>query len=313
MPTDDWGPVLRMLEALGLVAVVAVPGGLLGWRFGRRTDPDALPAPSTDNPAHGVAFLTAFLGYQMAVSAFGRLVGVPHWLGVPPETDAGGVWRSAFGSLLTAPVVLVGWLGFRGGWHRPSARLVAVGVAGWLLVSLPVYAVNSAAERASTAAGVGPRPHPLAAADLPAGVAPALVLLAAVCVATAFAEEVLFRGLLLGPLVRRPEYNLLPAGLGVAFAWLTTPDTPAQLPAVGWAVLLGGGLVVVRRRPRTAAVWSTSLFFAAVHSNVWPSPVPLFLLGLALGAVAVRTGGVLAGTVLHGLFNAVSLVCLLRG
>ena len=50
-----------------------------------------------------------------------------------------------------------------------------------------------------------------------------------------------------------------------------------------------------------------------VHASVWPSPVPLFLLGLALGAVAVRTGGVLAGTVLHGLFNAVSLVYLLRG
>jgi len=50
-----------------------------------------------------------------------------------------------------------------------------------------------------------------------------------------------------------------------------------------------------------------------VHSSVWPSPIPLFVLGLGLGWLAMRTRGVFVPVIVHGLFNAVSAVFVLRG
>jgi membrane protease YdiL (CAAX protease family) len=64
-------------------------------------------------------------------------------------------------------------------------------------------------------------------------------------------------------------------------------------------------------RSRVAvAVYATALFFAAAHSSVWPTPVPLFVLGLALGLLYHRTQSLVAPVVLHGLFNAVGCVIL---
>ncbi|MBX9580524.1 MAG: CPBP family intramembrane metalloprotease, partial [Gemmataceae bacterium] len=81
------------------------------------------------------------------------------------------------------------------------------------------------------------------------------------------------------------------------------------LPA-GWAALRQ----VVRRKRRTVgAVYASAALFAEVHSAVWPSPIPLFVLGLGLGWLAVRTRGVLAPAVVHGLFNLVSVLYVLRG
>jgi membrane protease YdiL (CAAX protease family) len=47
--------------------------------------------------------------------------------------------------------------------------------------------------------------------------------------------------------------------------------------------------------------------------TTWPNPVPLFVLGLGLGWLAVRTNGVLVPILVHALFNAVSAVFLLPG
>jgi CNT family concentrative nucleoside transporter len=48
-------------------------------------------------------------------------------------------------------------------------------------------------------------------------------------------------------------------------------------------------------------VYASAALFAVVHSAIWPSPIPLFLLGLGLGWLAVRTRGVLAPAIVHGL------------
>jgi membrane protease YdiL (CAAX protease family) len=61
-----------------------------------------------------------------------------------------------------------------------------------------------------------------------------------------------------------------------------------------------------------SAIWATAMLFAALHSGVWPSPIPLFVLGLGLGYVAWRTRSILAPILIHGMFNAVSLIALLR-
>jgi membrane protease YdiL (CAAX protease family) len=88
-------------------------------------------------------------------------------------------------------------------------------------------------------------------------------------------------------------------------------------PVIFAGVLTLGLAVVwftVRRGKRhVRGVYASAALFALVHSAIWPSPIPLFVLGLGLGWLAVRTRGFLAPAIVHGLFNAVSAVFVLRG
>lgn len=53
------------------------------------------------------------------------------------------------------------------------------------------------------------------------------------------------------------------------------------------------------------AVFGTALLFGMLHVGVWPTPIPLFVLGLGLGWLAWRTQSLVGPIVLHALFNAV--------
>lgn len=64
------------------------------------------------------------------------------------------------------------------------------------------------------------------------------------------------------------------------------------------------------RKNALLAILGSSMIFAAFHSMVWPSPIPLFFLGLGLGYLAYRTQNLLPGIVLHGLFNTLACVVL---
>lgn len=59
------------------------------------------------------------------------------------------------------------------------------------------------------------------------------------------------------------------------------------------------------------AIFGSAMIFAVFHSMVWPSPIPLFVLGLGLGLLAYRTQSLLAGIVLHSLFNTVACIVLI--
>jgi membrane protease YdiL (CAAX protease family) len=76
---------------------------------------------------------------------------------------------------------------------------------------------------------------------------------------------------------------------------------------VRWAPLGLGDVDAAR------AIYATALCWAMLHSAVWPSPVPLFFLGLGLGWLAYRTQNLLGPVVLHGLFNATACVQILWG
>src|SRR5207302_1855546 len=98
---------------------------------------------------------------------------------------------------------------------------------------------------------------------------------------------------------------------------LTALQTEWRTGPVAFAGVLALGLGVLWRFTRTGArraraVYATAALFAVVHSGVWPSPVPLFVLGLGLGWLAVRTNGILVPVIVHGLFNAVSATFVLR-
>jgi membrane protease YdiL (CAAX protease family) len=61
------------------------------------------------------------------------------------------------------------------------------------------------------------------------------------------------------------------------------------------------------------AIYGSAMLFAAFHSLVWPSPIPLFLIGIVLGFLAFRTQSLLPGIILHGLFNTVACFVLWLG
>jgi membrane protease YdiL (CAAX protease family) len=59
------------------------------------------------------------------------------------------------------------------------------------------------------------------------------------------------------------------------------------------------------------ALFGTALLFAMRHANVWPTPIPLFVLALGLGYIAYRTRSLVPSILWHSLFNAVNFVPLL--
>lgn len=203
----------------------------------------------------------------------------------------------------------------------PLANRVLLAVRAWAVLTPAVLGLNLLVNLVFSLFDVTPDAHELTRlAGRPAPEAALLVVQA--CVTAPLLEEVLFRGILLPWLLgghwpgrRRDRYTAarpaVVAGLGVATAVLTGRPGP-----IAFSVLLAGGLALTyllkRSWRRTAgAVYASAALFAAVHSAVWPSPVPLFILGLALGGLAVRTRGVLVPTLVHGLFNAVSVVFIL--
>jgi membrane protease YdiL (CAAX protease family) len=110
-----------------------------------------------------------------------------------------------------------------------------------------------------------------------------LGLLAAV-VAAPIAEELLFRGVLMGWLAR------LFAGRGLeARTWEEGPSNK-RLPD-DWQPVV-----------------ATALLWAAIHAEQWPAPIPLLLLGVALGWIYQRTGTLWASIGLHAGFNGISTI-----
>jgi membrane protease YdiL (CAAX protease family) len=60
-----------------------------------------------------------------------------------------------------------------------------------------------------------------------------------------------------------------------------------------------------------AAIYGSAMLFAVFHSSVWPTPIPLFVLGLGLGWLAYRTQSLVGPITVHVLFNSVA--CLVLG
>jgi membrane protease YdiL (CAAX protease family) len=164
-------------------------------------------------------------------------------------------------------------------------------------------------------------------------------------------EEWLFRGVLLGwlaqsrippdgiPAQQRSVLVLGAAAFVATFLVCVTqreniPNAFAADPVRATATYLVPGLVMLllipaseglirmrrlrrhlrlRSDQQVRAIVASSALFASFHANVWPSPIPLIVLAMALGYLHLRTRSLVGPIVVHGLFNAVSATYLLIG
>ncbi|VTT96734.1 hypothetical protein : Abortive infection protein OS=Isosphaera pallida (strain ATCC 43644 / DSM 9630 / IS1B) GN=Isop_0788 PE=4 SV=1: Abi [Gemmataceae bacterium] len=319
MPGEFTTEAVQMLTAGAIVSAVAVPLGLVGRVQGGAGRPLAVTARCPWRVPWGgfevfAAFLLVAVTIPLAV-AQSRL----------PALAVGVVALPIQLTFLAATVRFL-YPKWPVPWANPFAALPPA-VVVWAVLTPAVLLFHAGIVQLFTASGLKPDEHPLAKFTGGDEFTRLLFLLQA-CVAAPLIEEVLFRGVLLpwvvGSRPGSPGAGSPPATPAALRPWLVVGCAVAVAalsgkvgPVVFAAVLAGGlGLVwaTVRRGKRhVRAVYATAAFFAAIHSSVWPSPVPLFLLGLGLGWCAVWTRGVLVPAVVHGLFNAVSAVYVLRG
>lgn len=243
---------------------------------------------------------------------------------------------------LALPLQLAAWAGLLvlagrpfviGGDARRIAAAYLAGFRTWLVLTPLVYAVSLAAELVyRLVTGRPPEGHPIIqtfeAGPVPAGVY-VLLLVQAVVVAP-IKEEVFFRGILQPFFSTKPwggRLGLLLAALvglavhGASVGAATDFRSTLSVLAPGLFVLTAFPIYVwLGRRPpmrwlpvgnpilrsqAAASIVGTSLLFANFHANVWPTPIPLFVLALGLGWLAFRTQSVVAPIVVHALFNAI--------
>ena len=282
----------------------------------------------------GAGFYRAIYGHSLPATEYGSAVQAPPGEGLDPDlvkeaNTIRGLWANVFALPLQLALL---WVVARARYPKwkpailgsgSTAGKVALAVLAWLVVAPVVLAFHATVNELSKEFGLPPQEHPLTKLGARPALDRVLFVLEA-CVGAPVREELLIRGLLLAWCVGRMRLPgdrvgpqtatrpLLVMVVACAFALLSRNPN-----AIGFAALLAMGLAVLWRfwragARRARAVYATAAFFALMHST-WPNPVPLFVLGLCLGWLAVRTNGILVPVLVHGLFNAVSAVYLLRG
>lgn len=222
--------------------------------------------------------------------------------------------------------------------HRLAANLF-LGYLAWLILTPVVYGVDFLATAIN--ARLLPTPaekHPLIEIlqTNPGFFGCLIVFLAAVVAAPLF-EELLFRGVLQPWLARRSwgaDAALVGTfALAVVIELLTKSDKIFPLagnperwlalkqglaPAVFILIMIPGYVYADRLLwnwlPNPGAgrtIYAVALLFAVGHANVWPSPIPLFVLALGLGYLAYRTQSLVSCLTMHALFNGMSVLGIL--
>lgn len=208
-----------------------------------------------------------------------------------------------------------------GTFARALPGRIVYGVAAGVVIVPVCFAVHALSLWVAQQYGSGFDQHPLTILT-PAGDGfGGLVFGLSVILIVPILEELLFRGLVLGWAEAEWYRPWVVMVFAVAFALKNSRFQPEFGPMV-FLAFLGVGLYLMQRfafqvwphfpTRAAAAVWSSSALFAVAHSSVWPSPIPLFAFALGLGYLTARTRDITAAVVLHGMFNAVSFVYLLR-
>lgn len=309
--------------------------------------PQRLRATAWTGPLVGVAFVLFILARDLVLPYIDREA-LARFLSAGDLSDKSArLVAYCAAETLALPLQLAAWTGLAVlagqplvlGWN--ARRLAGDFVAGfrtWLVLTPAVYAVSFAAEviyRLVT--GVPPQGHPILQTfqEGPVPLSVFVLLLVQAVVVAPIKEEVFFRGIV------QPWLAAKPWGGDVALWLAAVIGVAVRSPAVGQAGDLQSivstaapALLVFATLPAywhidkwpltrwlpvrdpaahtqiARAIIGTSLLFANFHANVWPTPIPLFVLALGLGWLAFRTQSVMAPIVVHMLFNAIVFAAL---
>jgi membrane protease YdiL (CAAX protease family) len=242
------------------------------------------------------------------------------------------LWTGAVADPLTLALIILGLGALRasrpahlGLTHTRLGANIRIGFVAWAAVTPVVTAVHAAAEYLTPADLRDAHPV-FEASQLELSVTECGLIILMVTLLAPLMEEVIFRGLWLSWQLRGGweaqailgAFALLWAAIS-CFGRTDRPFNPAPLVFV---LLLLPVVYVLPFWPRGSqahgpwwrlqgsalAVFANGLLFGAMHSNVWPSPIALWLLGMALAWVRYRTGSLVGCIVLHSLFNAQQLL-----
>jgi membrane protease YdiL (CAAX protease family) len=108
----------------------------------------------------------------------------------------------------------------------------------------------------------------------------------------------------------RPRWEKIQASLPPRELPADTDPDPGPPPLPPWFLFSIPSEPPPRSQVRLM-LWGQAMLFTAFHSPVWPTPIPLLVLALGLGWLALRTNSLLAPIVVHILFNSVASVYLL--
>lgn len=202
----------------------------------------------------------------------------------------------------------------------------------WLAVTPLVFGVGYLATLAYFwLMGTKPESHPLQqlAEQSPTLMDGILIGLSALVAAPIF-EELMFRGVLQPWLSQREWGGHLGMGLSAFIGVWTTITNFQKNQTIDLGIIVANlspilfvlAMVppylsmdrILKRwildRNGTRGIFATALLFGMVHSSIWPTPIPLFVLGLGLGFLSYRTRSLLAPILLHSMFNVVACLTL---
>ncbi len=343
MDGEFWSDTANMLIAGAIVAAVSLPVGLVAWRsVQRNSKPLLLPWLPYRGPWSGLevifAFFVVFILIPETIAMV--LVKTEIFAAVPQDqAETATIIRFLWSRVLALPLQLTILLGtcrvlYPQWWFqaRPTlAAQVVVALVAWMALTPLVLGTNALVNVVFALLQWQRDTHPL----VKLGGRPlheSVLFVIQACIAAPIIEEAMFRGLILAWVMGRkakssfdvPEHfrPWLVVLIAIAFAAISlrdgVPVFSGQTGATLFILVLAVGLAVVfylfkTKRRTVGGVYSSAALFAAIHSAIWPSPIPLFLLGLGLGWLAVRTRSLLVPIIVHGLFNAVSTVYVLRG
>jgi membrane protease YdiL (CAAX protease family) len=257
-----------------------------------------------------------------------------------PQQQPGDGVIGCQAELIALPIQMVLWIAlyrFAREWRpdgfdaRHAVTGFRLGFRTWLVLSPLVYAVSFAAIVVfAWVVGQPPEEHPLIQMMQrgPMSVGVLVIFVAQAILAAPIKEEMFFRGILQPWLATKAWGGEMAVWLAAAVGVLIHTPSNDPLSAVGPALFVVAVLPVywlldrsdtsrwlpvqnpIARRRAVRAIVGTSLLFANFHANVWPTPVPLFVLSIGLGWLAYRTQSVVAPIVLHMFFNAIPFATL---
>ena len=339
--------VARMATAGALVAAVALPAGLVARALRPGGEPllprwKAFPVPWSGFEVTVAVLVVLFVVPPVLLqvlneSGFYQLVygddfPPPAAKDLDPERRAeAATLRMLWAGVLALPLQLAVlalaryflYPTWRPRANGSTAGKIALAVLAWGTLTPVVLVLNVVVNTIAQNLGLPPEEHSLAKlGGRPLRDQVLLVLQA--CVGAPLCEEIIVRGVMLWWCVGRMKFP----GAGVSpitnsrpwiimFVAAALAAQSGKWQPVAWAGVLAAGLGFLWQFTHTGTrrargVYATAAFFALMHST-WPNPIPLFVLGIGLGWLAVRTNGLLVPVLVHAMFNAVSAIFVLRG